>query len=493
MKVCLVIPPSPFLLDERVFVSLGILKVAASLEAAHHEVEVLDLSGVENYEDVAAAHAAGTEARVYGVTATTPQLPAARRVTAALARGVGDRTAVKVILGGPHATLAHAAARAERARGVNNGRGTRALTALLADFDVVVAGDGEDAIHRALRQPSGLIDADDPAGPLFLTRARLAAAPLPARHLVDLASYRYAIDGASATALVAQLGCPYRCVFCGGRASPMLRRMRVRSTESVLAEVAHLVDHYGYRGLMLFDDELNVSKAMVPLMDGIADLADARGFDLRLRGFVKSELLTDEQAAVLRRAGFRWILVGFESGSPRILSNIEKQATVEDNDRCVEIARRHGLKVKALMSLGHAGESEETVRATQEWLLRTAPDDFDATIITTYPGSPYYDEAVEIALGEWTFTARRTGDRLHAVDVDYATVADYYKGVPGDYRAYVRTDFLSSERLVELRDVLEADVRKALGIPYNAAAPSARYEQSLGSSLPSSILRRSAL
>src|SRR5690349_16855273 len=35
-SVCLIIPPSAFLLDERVFVSLGVLKVAASLEAQRH-------------------------------------------------------------------------------------------------------------------------------------------------------------------------------------------------------------------------------------------------------------------------------------------------------------------------------------------------------------------------------------------------------------------------------------------------------------------------
>ena len=50
-KVGLVIPPSPFLLDERVFVSLGILRVAASLEKQGVEVGVLDLSGVDNYLD----------------------------------------------------------------------------------------------------------------------------------------------------------------------------------------------------------------------------------------------------------------------------------------------------------------------------------------------------------------------------------------------------------------------------------------------------------
>ncbi len=44
MRVCLITPPSIFLLDERVFMTLGILRVAAALEGAGHEVEMLDLS-----------------------------------------------------------------------------------------------------------------------------------------------------------------------------------------------------------------------------------------------------------------------------------------------------------------------------------------------------------------------------------------------------------------------------------------------------------------
>ena len=52
MKICLITPPSPFLLDERVFMHIGILKVAASLEQANYEVDFLDLSGVENYLNV---------------------------------------------------------------------------------------------------------------------------------------------------------------------------------------------------------------------------------------------------------------------------------------------------------------------------------------------------------------------------------------------------------------------------------------------------------
>ncbi len=48
--ICLITPPSVFLLDERVFMTLGILKVAAVLERAGVQVDMLDLSGVENYD-----------------------------------------------------------------------------------------------------------------------------------------------------------------------------------------------------------------------------------------------------------------------------------------------------------------------------------------------------------------------------------------------------------------------------------------------------------
>ena len=46
------------------------------------------------------------------------------------------------------------------------------------------------------------------------------------------------------------------------------------------------------------------------------------------------------------------------------------------------------------MSIGHPGEAEETILDTRRWLLDVQPDDFDISIITTYPGSPYYDHAV---------------------------------------------------------------------------------------------------
>jgi radical SAM superfamily enzyme YgiQ (UPF0313 family) len=495
--VCLVIAPSGFLLDERVFMSLGILRVAAVLEQRGVPVELLDLSGIENYEEVVRLHAMQSAATQFGITATTPQMPAAVKVAEAIK---SVKPTAMTILGGPHITLVNSAVKREQRSGID-GRATAALATLKKAFDVLVAGDGETAIFLALElglsECPTLIDADEPKSSLFLTSQALTKLPFPARHLIDVDSYHYAIDGRRALSLIAQLGCPFECGFCGGRSSPMLRKVRTRTSENIIAEMIEVYQRYGITGFMFYDDELNVNKEMVSLMRGIQHAQERLGAEWRLRGFAKAELFNEEQAREMYAAGFRWLLIGFESGAPSILTNINKKATRDDNTRCLEIAAKAGLKVKALMSIGHPGESAETVQATRDWLIDTRPADFDVTIITTYPGTPYYDEAVphESMPGVWTYTYKKTGDRLHALDVDYTRVAEYYKGNPdGGYHAYVFTDAMSADELVQARDRIERDVRAALGIPFNPSAPAMRYEHSMGQfgQLPPNILRRSS-
>jgi radical SAM superfamily enzyme YgiQ (UPF0313 family) len=490
------IPPSGFLLDERVFMSLGILKVAAVVEAAGGSVEMLDLSGITNFPEAVEAHVRTTASRAFCLTATTPQMPAVRQI---VERVRAVRPDMRVVLGGPHVTLVHAAAKIEHKAG-RIGRAHRALEGMKQVADVLVSGDGEVAILLALgERPEAILDADDRASSLFMDNALYEDTPRPARHLLDVPSYRYTIEGHGALSLIAQLGCPYKCSFCGGRSTSMLRKIRTRSTESVVSEIEHLYRTYGATGFMFSDDELNVNKSVVSLMRAIAALGKRVGAEFRLRGFIKSELFTEEQAEAMYEAGFRWLLCGFEAADPRILVNIQKNATVEDNTAVVAIGRKYGLKVKALMSVGHAGETEASILAVRDWLLEVQPADFDCTVISTYPGTPYYDEAVphESLPDVWTYTSKKTGDRLHAYDVDYSRVADYYKGDPdGGYRSYVFTDALSAERIVELRDRVEKEVRDALSIPFNPGAPGVRYEHSMGAGnineLPRHILRTSA-
>lgn len=460
-------------MDERVFPNLGILKVAGSLERAGWQVSHLDLCGYMNFRKIVYEHAQNAKGHFFGITATTPQLPAAVEIAKTIHSA---HPFAKVILGGPHVTLVYAAKRIEVKQG-RIGRAHRAAERLEQVFDTLVTGDGEEAIFLACQyQAPKVVDADGfkEAGKpnlLFLTPKQLDAAVMPARHLIDLESYRYNIEGVNATSIVAQLGCPFDCGFCAGRNSPSFRNIRTRSADAVIEEMVHMHHAHGIRGFMFSDDEQNlVNNAFLEFLEKITKKQRELGTTWRLRGFLKSQLFNEAQAEAMYEAGYRKILIGFESGSPRILSNIRKRATQEDNTRCVEIARKYGLEVKALMSVGHPGESEETIDETRRWLLEMNPPDFDVTIITPYPGSPYYDDALPVD-DHYTYTCKDAyggvHDRLHQVEIDYRTEVDYYKGDPNVVViSHVWTDYLSPEDLVRHRNQVELDVRGKLGLPY---------------------------
>jgi len=70
------------------------------------------------------------------------------------------------------------------------------MARLRALADVLVSGDGEFAVLEAIRPDApAFIDGDDPKGGLFLTHATYEASAPPARHLVDMDTYHYEIEG----------------------------------------------------------------------------------------------------------------------------------------------------------------------------------------------------------------------------------------------------------------------------------------------------------
>lgn len=477
----LIIPPSPFLLDERVFPSLGILKIASVLKS-RYELNVLDLSGIKNYLDVLKMYLETKPSNIFCITATTPQLPHAVKIKDLIKE---HKINSRVILGGPHVTLVYAAYKNNK-----NKRSILNKEVLEKHFDCLVSGDGEKAIFPAVETNVKFIDGDDPKQEYFLTNEDYEKLPFPARDLIDLESYHYTIDGKKATSIIAQLGCPFNCGFCGGRLSNSLRRIRTRSGNNILHEIEFLHKEYGLEGFMFYDDELNVNKQFESLLEDLIKLQNRLGVEFRLRGFVKSELFTDNQAKLMYDAGFRWLLCGFEAGNDRILQNINKKATYDDNVRVIEKCKKYGLKIKSLMSVGHPGESEKTISDVSDFLIKNQTDDFDCSVITPYPGTPYYDKSTEIGDNVYKYVVDKSGDVLYSKTLDYTTTSNFYKGVPGqNYESYVYTDYLKSNEIVELRDKLESDVRKALNIPFNQSAAAMLYEHSMGQKIPSLALK----
>lgn len=409
--ITLIIPPSPFLMNDRVFLSLGPLYIAAVLKEKGYPVRILDLKGIENWEEKLEIILKDKN-ELIGISSTTADFPMAIKILNLIK---SKNKSIKVIIGGPHATVA---------------------SQQCTMFDQVVIGDGVTGIFEALKSNEKIIHGE--------MIKNLDTLPFPARELIDIDTYHYNIQGRKATNVMSQLGCPYGCAFCCGRNVKEYRTVRFRSPENFIKELDFLHEKYGYSAFMVHDDEFNLNKERTLK---ICEALSQR--DYVFRGFVRTDLFTEEIAEAMAKAGFYQIDVGVESGSERILKVINKLTTPDINSKARAIAKKYGIKFKAFLTIGHPSETLEDIEMTKQWLLDNKPDAFEIYVITPYPGSLLYDQKEKYDI---------------KFSIDYEKELTSVSRKYGEYKCYVSNSHLSSEDFANIREKLDKEVRAKLGL-----------------------------
>jgi anaerobic magnesium-protoporphyrin IX monomethyl ester cyclase len=394
MRVCLIFPPSPFLLDPKALPPLGVLYVSAALKRLGHDVTVLDFA--DGYRFV--------EADVYGVSITTPQFPEAVKIL----KFLREHGAERVVAGGPHASL-------------------MPKECLEAGFDAVGVGDGE------LTMPV-LMNADSPRI-VEAWATDVDALPHPDRTALDLHSYNFKIRGVKATSMMSSRGCVWgKCAFC----SRWDKAFRPHSAEYVIEEVKQIHD-LGFNGLMIYDDEWFV----LPKRDRkIIGVLGELGFTWRAFGRADFILRNRELVEYAARNGLAEVLIGVESGSDYILGIIRKGTTSRMNLEAIRFLHERGVDTKCAIIIGLPGESPETLRETWSFCEKVEPyvESWDFTVFTPYPGSHVYN-----------------CPEMYDIKFDKARVYAAYKGMgsPNWNPAPVSTSKLSFEEVLAWRESFE--------------------------------------
>ena len=448
MNVGFVNPPSTFLTDQRVFMSLGILRVTTQLPGA----KFLDLSNEKNYYKKISEFIVNNSLDVICLTSTTPHI----QIVYKFVKFIKKRFKIKIILGGPHVTLMYSSL----SKGTDDIKHICDIhfKKLFKYIDTIVIGDGEFAINDAIKTNDKFINAENNID-LFISENTYDSIAIANREFLDIDSYHYSIDGKKSTNIISQIGCPYQCSFCSGRDSKSFNHIRKRSIENIMKEIEMLHKVYGYEGFMFYDDEINLNKVYFEkFLHALIDYQKKNNTEFALRGFTRANLLSDIQAKLMYKAGFRWLLIGFESGSDKILKNMNKGCMVKDNTKSFEIARNNNLKIKALMSLGHPGESPETIQESIDWIKSVKPEETDITIISVYPGSHYFDKSVLI--DKDTLVFKTLEDKLYIKNIDFLKDANFYKSKSNEYVSFVYTDYLTAEELVKYRLKFEKEINE---------------------------------
>lgn len=272
--------------------------------------------------------------------------------------------------------------------------------------DVAVIGEPEHTLvdlarHRLglgsgdLSQVPGLAYVDPRNGGVCYTTPRqaetdLSRFPMPAWDLVDIDSYRDAwmkAHGHFCLNLISSRGCPYNCNWC---AKPIYgQTYRLVPARRAAEEMRLLKQKYNPDQIWFADDTFALSHQWT---GEFAQALAEWGAQIPFRTQSRCDLMTEDTAADLQRAGCAEIWLGVESGSQRILDAMEKDICVREVYAARENLRRQGIRACFFLQFGYPGETWEDIQATIRMVRETAPNDVGISVSYPLPGSKFYSQ-----------------------------------------------------------------------------------------------------
>jgi radical SAM superfamily enzyme YgiQ (UPF0313 family) len=186
-------------------------------------------------------------------------------------------------------------------------------------------------------------------------------------------------------------GCPYHCVFCAS--SRYWNKVRFFSPEYVFSEIERLSNESGAKMISFYDDLFVADKKR---LHDIATLVEKSGLaeKIKFTCSCRSNLVTEDTVADLKRMGVVSVGMGLESGNPRILYYLKgKTITIEDNRRAIELLTSAGIKANASFIIGSPDETEKEMMDTYDFIRKSKLSFVDIYVLTPYPGTPVWDFA----------------------------------------------------------------------------------------------------
>jgi radical SAM PhpK family P-methyltransferase len=206
--------------------------------------------------------------------------------------------------------------------------------------------------------------------------------------------------------------CAFKCAFCNYplRAGPLT----LTSLPVIEKELDSIQELGSIRNVVFIDDTFNVP---FPRFKEICRLMIKKQYPFNWFSYFRCSNSDEEAISLMAESGCRGVFLGIESGSPSILTNMNKAATIEKYATGIEMLRRYGIMTFGSFILGFPGETEETVDETINFIRTTRPDYYRAQLWYCEAGTPIEHQRDKFQInGEGFVWSHATMDSLEAMD-----------------------------------------------------------------------------
>jgi anaerobic magnesium-protoporphyrin IX monomethyl ester cyclase len=370
------------------FPPLGIETLAPVLRQHGHEVRMFDTCHPRmKEEDIAEAVGVDRPDVIALSFLSTTSYPAAKSMARRLRRAAPD---APIVLGGVFATMNATKVLADcpDADFIGKGEGEELLPDLLENLENPAAVDGlvwrsgnaivENAPRSIIKDLDRFPYPDRESLPIDY----IESMPLDVPAVLSLDKF---------CTMQTSRGCPYTCVYCD---IPSLTngKWRCRSAEHVLGEMQQLSDA-GYRSIYLTDDHFLLKRKRIrDICQGVID----RKLEFRWGCEGRVDAVAIDQFPIMVESNCRFLAFGVEAGTQKVLDRLKKNQSLEQIERGISEAKRHGIETAhGFFLIGSPDESEADIVESFRFAARLELDTFGFNRLCVYRGTPLWQEYVE--------------------------------------------------------------------------------------------------
>ncbi len=235
----------------------------------------------------------------------------------------------------------------------------------------------------------------------------LDSLPFPAYRFFKFIMY----GNLKVSAIESSRGCPYNCQYCSNR--KYWGRLRQRSVKNVVDEMEMLYSEYGVRYFSFFDNVFTANKERVI---EICKEIIRRNLDVSWECSTKVELVSPDMLQWMKKANCLRIGYGVESGSPSVLSAINKKQTRPQILQAFKMTPEAGIQAILYLLIGNPNETEHTINETIEIVRILKPDVMWTDLTLILPGTDLYEMCKRRGFIDDEYWLSKKGDCIYTAE-----------------------------------------------------------------------------
>jgi radical SAM superfamily enzyme YgiQ (UPF0313 family) len=209
---------------------------------------------------------------------------------------------------------------------------------------------------------------------------------------LDIKDYFYAHVSYPTVSIFSSRGCPSKCFYCMYSQVMFGKAYRKRSAKNLYDECVYITKNFPEVKEILIDDD-NFAVDQKNVKEFCQLMIDNK---VKLKWVVQCRVTLEYKTMVLmKKAGCRLVVVGYESGSQKVLDGMHKGITLEMSLKFNDAAKKAHMRVHGCFMVGNPGETKETMMETLEFSKKLRMDTVQYFPLIVYPGTEAWAWAKE--------------------------------------------------------------------------------------------------